>query len=403
MLTRRWMAPPVLRPEHCFSYVTHLSWQTYRPQLRSSMDVQHKVQFFQDHPERSIYDRSARDLLSCKRNRKNSSTEPTQARDLHPLKVKEQVQFFQNKQATGPIKWTTGTVTEILECGWSCMIQGPNGRLYRRNQAHLKPICHDSTSFQDHRVQKGENQPKENSFQDHYGHFKTIQARSVSFNNRVSYIDDEANYMDTRSMMFDGPETRQTPPASPATSPPRCHSPRSPSFSPPASLPSRESSVEPSSEDSSLEGRKRHQSEPAFIRPCDVDQGLTPRLSALLAETSPLAPYRWQRQAKAKAQEKISTHKWVISRPFGSFQDHLAHFQSIMCYTDLHGQFSLHRPSMDNFQDHQKWDNYKLFDTKEDRWQRRQLDNLIHHHHHHRFVYINVLCTLVTLKVSRPS
>ena len=39
------------------------------------------------------------------------------ANDLCPLKVKEQVQFFQNKQATGPIKWMIGTVTEILECG----------------------------------------------------------------------------------------------------------------------------------------------------------------------------------------------------------------------------------------------------------------------------------------------
>ena len=185
------------------------------------------------------------------------------------------------------------------------MIQGPNGRVYRRNQAHLKPICHDGTSFQDHRVQKGEKQPKDNSFQDHLA----SQARSMSFNNRVSYIDDEASYMDTQSMTFDGPETCQTPPASPATSPPRCHSPRSPSYSPPASFPSRESSVEPSSEDSSPKGRKRHQSEPAFIRPHDIDQGLTPSLSALLAETSPLAPYRLQQQAKAKVQEKITTHK----------------------------------------------------------------------------------------------
>ena len=258
-------------------------------------------------------------LVELQEKQKEQFNRAHRARDLHPLKVKEQVQFFQNKQATGPIKWTTGTVTEILECGRSYTIQGPNGRVYRRNRAHLKPICHDGTSFQDHRVKKGEKQPKDNSFQDHYGSFKTIQARSMSFNNRVSYIGDEADYMDTWSMMFDSPETHQTPPASPAMSPPRRHSPRSPSFSPPASLPSRESSVEPSSEDSSPEGRKRHQSEPAFIRPHDIDQGLTPRLSALLAETSPLAPYQRQRQAKAKAQEKISTHKWVISRPFGSF------------------------------------------------------------------------------------
>ena len=165
--------------------------------------------------------------------------------------------------------------------------QSPNGRVYRRNRAHLKPICHDGSSFQDHPATKGEKQPKDNSFQDH-------QARSLSFNNKVSYISDEASYMDTRCMMFDGPETCQTPLTSPAMSPPRRHSPRSPSYSPPASLPSRESSVEPSSEDSSPEGRKRHQSEPAFIRPHDADQGLTPGLSALLAETSPLAPYQRQ-------------------------------------------------------------------------------------------------------------
>ena len=60
----------------------------------------------------------------------------------------------------------------------------------------MKPICHDSSSFQDHPVKKGEKQPKDNSFQDH----QASQARSVSFDN-------EASYMDTQSMMFDSPET----------------------------------------------------------------------------------------------------------------------------------------------------------------------------------------------------
>ena len=134
------------------------------------------------------------------------------------------------------------------------MIQAPNGRVYRRNRAHLKPICHNGSSFQDHPVKKGKKQPKDNSFQDHLG----SKAKSVSFQK-------ETSYMDTRSMLFDEPETHQTPPTSPPSSPPRCYSPRSPSCSPPALFPSRESSVEPSSEDSSPEGRKRHQSEPAFI------------------------------------------------------------------------------------------------------------------------------------------
>ena len=184
------------------------------------------------------------------------------AKDLCVLKVKEQVQFFHNKQGTGPIEWATSTVTEILECGWSYMIQGPNGRVYRRNRAHLKPICHDSSSFQDHPVKKGKKQPKDISFQDH----QPSKAKSTSFQKETSYID-------TRSILFDEPDTHQTPPTSP-----------------PSSFPSRESSVESTSEDSSPEGRKRHQSKPAFIQPCDIDQGLSHGLSALLAEMSPLAP-----------------------------------------------------------------------------------------------------------------
>ena len=29
------------------------------------------------------------------------------------------------------------------------MIEGPNGKKHRRNRAHLKPLCHDGSSFQD--------------------------------------------------------------------------------------------------------------------------------------------------------------------------------------------------------------------------------------------------------------
>ena len=152
--------------------------------------------------------------------------------------------------------------------------------------AHLKPVCHDGSSFQDHSVKKEKKQPKDNSFQDH----QPSKVKSVSFENGVSY-------MDTRSMLFDEPDLPQSPP----TSPLKCYSPKSPSCSPPAPFPSKESSVECSLEDSSPEGRKRHQSEPAFIIPCDVDRELSHGLSALLAETSQLAPYRIQWQAKVKA------------------------------------------------------------------------------------------------------
>ena len=56
-------------------------------------------------------------LTELQEKQKENFDKAHRAKDLCILKVKEQVQFFQNKQGTGPVKWTTGTVTEILECG----------------------------------------------------------------------------------------------------------------------------------------------------------------------------------------------------------------------------------------------------------------------------------------------
>ena len=77
-------------------------------------------------------------LVELQEKQKEQFNRAHQAKDLHPLKVKEQVQFFQNKQTTGPIKWTTGTMVEILKCGQSYTIQGPNGRVYRRNSSSFE-------------------------------------------------------------------------------------------------------------------------------------------------------------------------------------------------------------------------------------------------------------------------
>ena len=99
-------------------------------------------------------------LIQLQEKQKENFDKAHRAKDLRILKVKEQVQFFPNKQGTGPIKWITGTVTEILECGCSYMVQAPNGRVYKRNRAHLKPICHDGSSFQDHPVKKRRNSSK---------------------------------------------------------------------------------------------------------------------------------------------------------------------------------------------------------------------------------------------------
>ena len=85
--------------------------------------------------------------------------------------------------------------------------------------------------------------------------------------------------------------------------PPQHYSLRAPSYSPTSSP------EEPQSEDSSPKGRKRHQPEPAFIQPQNVDRGLTPGLSVLLAEMSPLAPYRIERSAKVIAKQKLNAQK----------------------------------------------------------------------------------------------
>ena len=90
--------------------------------LPSPAEILHGLTSTRYNPFKTIQEgqiciRSDKDWLNCKRNKKNSLTEPIRAKDLCPLKVKEQVQFFQNKQATGPIKWMTGTVVEILKCG----------------------------------------------------------------------------------------------------------------------------------------------------------------------------------------------------------------------------------------------------------------------------------------------
>ena len=140
-------------------------------------------------------------LTQLQEGQKENFDKAHRAKDLLVLKVKEKVQFFPNKQGTGPLQWITGTVTEILECGHLYMVQAPNSRVYRRNRAHLKPICHDGSSFQDHLAKKEKKQPKNNSFQDH----QPSKVKYVSFQKDMSY-------MDTRSMLFDEPDIHQTPP-----------------------------------------------------------------------------------------------------------------------------------------------------------------------------------------------
>ena len=148
MPTRKLMVLPVLKLEHYSSYMINPSHQIFLPQQKFYMDILHKEQFFQDHQNMSIYPRFGRNSFNFRKKQKENFNKAHRAKDLHVLKVKEKVQMFWNKQGTGPLKWTTGTVTEILEYGHSYMVQGPDGRVYRQNRAHLKPICHDAMTIQ---------------------------------------------------------------------------------------------------------------------------------------------------------------------------------------------------------------------------------------------------------------
>ena len=202
------------------------------------------------------------------------------AKDERILKVREKVRFFPQKQHGAKLKWLTGTVIEILERGRSYMIEGPNGKKYRRNRAHLKPLCHDGTSFQDPPKAKEQILTRHDnidSFQDP----RPRPRKRVTFQDRTTVV----------------PLFKYTAEAGETSKPTHhsshhVHSPQSPSSSPPAQLSPREHLVSPAQEDHTAP--KQHK----ITQPQDVDKQLTPRLAALVQETSPLAPYKIQCSAK---------------------------------------------------------------------------------------------------------
>ena len=121
-------------------------------------------------------------LLEIQNHQKEHFNRAHRAKDERVLKVKEQVRFFPQKQYGTKLKWLTGTVKEILERGCSYIIEGPNGKKYRRNQAYLKPLCHDRSSFQDPPKDEKKNPTKSDnldSFQDP----RPRQKKSVTFRN----------------------------------------------------------------------------------------------------------------------------------------------------------------------------------------------------------------------------
>ena len=184
---------------------------------------------------------------------RKSSSKDLREKDHHVLKINEQVCFFPNKQGMGHLTWLTGTVNQIFDCGHSYMIIGPNGRVYRRNRAHLKPIFYDGSSSQNCTTAKKDEQPKADSFQDPKARKKV---KTMSFQTDTADVT-------ARAMIFDEPNNNHPSHLSSH----QLYSQRSPTCSPLSSFPSRESSVVSDAEAATPKDRVRHKSEPAFIRP----------------------------------------------------------------------------------------------------------------------------------------
>ena len=159
-------------------------------------------------------------LIEIQNSQKEQFNRSHRAKDLRVLKVNEQVRFFPNKQGTGQTNWLTGSVSKILDCGHSYTITGPNSRVYRRNRAHLKPICYDGLTFQACTTTKEDKQPKKHSFQD------PKRVKTVSFQT------DTADVM-ARAVIFDEPDKHSSHPPSHPSVQQQHYSPRSPSHSPP--------------------------------------------------------------------------------------------------------------------------------------------------------------------------
>ena len=128
-----------------------------------------------------------RRLLEIQQTQKEHFDRAHRAKDVRILKVREKVRFFPQKQHGAKIKWLTGTVTEILERGRSYMLEGPNGKKYRRNRAHLKPLCHDGSSFQDPPKAK-ENIPTRRDNVDSFQDPRPRPRKRVTFQDRMAVI-----------------------------------------------------------------------------------------------------------------------------------------------------------------------------------------------------------------------
>ena len=230
-----------------------------------------------------------RRLLEIQQMQKEHFDRAHGAKDERVLKVKELVRFFPQKQYGMKLKWLIGTVIEILEWGCSYIIEGLNGKKYRRNRAHLKPLCHDGSSFQDPPKAKRQILTRCDSI-DSFQDPRPRTKKSVMF-------EDDPIIFELIKPTGRNP-TSNIKPTSHSSH--HVHSPWSPPSSPPAQFSPREHLVSPNPEDHTAPKQQ------TIIPPQDVDKQPTPGLAALAQETSPLAPYKIQHSAKRRAWQMLS-------------------------------------------------------------------------------------------------
>ena len=248
------------------------SQQTSCPQQKFYMVILLKEQFFQDHQKESIYIRSGRDSFNFKKNRKKTLTKPTEPKIcMHSQSQGTSPVLSQTNKAQAPL---SGQLVQWLKY-WNVdnptLVQGPRwAESTEETDLIWSPYVMTAPPFKTIWWQKGRNSPKTIPF-------KTIspaRAKSVSFQK-------ETSYMDTRSILFDEPDTHQTAP----NITPIIHPWGTTHLDHHHAQPQHHSHSEnhlwsPVQRTQSPEGRKRHQSEPAFIWPHDIDQGLSHGLSA---------------------------------------------------------------------------------------------------------------------------
>ena len=139
------------------------------------------------------------------------------------------------------------------------------------------------------------------------------------------------------------------------------YSPRSPSCSPPSSVPSRESSVEPNTEEATPKGRVRHKSEPAFVRPKDIDRRLTTGLFSTTTRNINLSTLQEGEISQSQGQGSLKQHALntfhASVSEFSARTKKLTHFKTLM---EIDFFQDPKCSEIDSFQDPQHMWHYRL-------------------------------------------